>query len=192
LDSGGKLKHGFKANAERLALTYREALNIHACGALCAFKLANHLKINIHSATEFLTKQEDLSILSGGEKGVSEWSALTMDTKSGNKIIIFNPFNSEPRQQSDIMHELAHIICEHKHKRDKLPEINIPFGLREYDPEMENEANCLGSTLLLPKSCLFWARKSNLSIEETAERFNASQEMVKYRRNITGISKLGK
>ena len=38
-------------------------------------------------------------------------------------------------------------------------------------------------------TCLFWAKKRNLPYEEIAKYFNASADMVKFRMNITGISK---
>ncbi len=178
------LKRGFKANAERLAKQYREELKIHPCGALCAFKLAEHLSIPVYPATKFLTLESEIECLSNN----CEWSALTMPNYEGRILILHNPFHSKPRQQSDLMHELAHIICKHSHE-NVLHDLPVPFGMRNYDPEQEEEANCLGSTLQLAKPCLLWARKKGLNDEAVAEYFNASIEMVKYRMNITGISK---
>lgn len=101
------LKRGFKAQAERSAIKYREALHIHPCGALCAFELAKYLDVHICSALEFFPELKATDSLS------CEWSALTLVAQSGNRIIIYNPFHTEARKQSDVMHELAHIICKH-------------------------------------------------------------------------------
>lgn len=178
-----QFKRGFKTKAEKLSDEYRAKLNIQAWEPLCAFKLANHLNIPIYTATEILGENNYLDTLNNGE-----WSALTMPTKSLNRIIIYNPLNTPQRQQSDLMHELAHIICEHKRDLDKY-NFSIPFGMHEYDEVQENEAIYLGGALQLSKACLFWSKKRNLEYEEIAVKFNSSKEMVNYRMNITGIGK---
>lgn len=184
LASKNILRRGFKANAERLAKQYREELKLHPCGALCALKLAEHLRIPIYPATHFLKLEDETQWLSNN----CEWSALTMPNSQGRIIILHNPFHSTARQQSDIMHELAHIICEHKHEQNA-KELLLPFGMRNYNVEQEEEAKCLGSTLQLATPCLLWAVKKGLSITAIAEYFNASSDMVTYRLNMTGISK---
>jgi hypothetical protein len=182
------LRRGFKANAEKLAKEYREKLNFHPCAALCAFKLADHLEIEVYKAIEFVNSDEHLNLLSGANGQKCEWSALTMVAASGRQIIIHNHFHSEARQQSDLMHELAHIICEHKHD-PKEYDFELPIGLRSYNPIQEEEAKCLGATLQLATPCLLWASKRNLTYEEIANHFNSSMDMVKYRMNMTGIAK---
>lgn len=177
-------KRGFKANAERLAKQYREELSIHPCAPLCAFKLASHLNIPVYNATVFLDSPEDLNLLSNN----CEWSALTMTTKANNRIIIHNEFHSEMRQQSNIMHELAHIICNHQHNQVEY-DFDIPFGMREFNELQEEEAKYLGATLQLATPGLLWANKRNMTHEEISQYFNASQEMVTYRLNVTGIGK---
>lgn len=182
------LKWGFKSKAERLAKQYRVDLKIHPCAPLCAFKLAEHLNVPVYQATDFLTLPSDVKILTGINGNDCEWSALTMSTKAGNKIIIHNPFHSVARQQSDIMHELAHFICKHERHQVKY-DFEIPFGMRHFDEVEEEEAKCLGSTLQLATPCLLWARKNNMTKEDIADYFNASKDMVIYRMNMTGISK---
>ncbi|WP_321480138.1 ImmA/IrrE family metallo-endopeptidase [uncultured Bacteroides sp.] len=177
------LKRGFKAQAERLAEKYRTELEIHACGSLCAFALAKHLSIPIYPATDFLESETHIDLLKGENEMPSEWSALTMPTAKGNRIIIYNPYHSDARQQSDIMHEIAHIIC--KHKRSQLQyEFKIPIGMHEFDEVQEEEAKCLGATLQLARPCLLWARKKHMTTDQVATHFNASSEMVKYRKNM--------
>jgi Zn-dependent peptidase ImmA (M78 family) len=182
------LRRGFKSEAERKALTYRENLKIHPCAFLCAFKLAEHLNIPIFKATEFITLPEEIYLLKGSYNNKCEWSALTMGTNAGNTIIIYNPFHSEVRQQSDIMHELAHLICKHQHVQID-HDTELPFGMRSYDKIQEEEAKCLGSTLQLPKPCLLWATKRKMKKEDISSYYNASIDMVTYRLNMTGLFK---
>ena|ERR1035437_1540602 len=111
-----------------------------------------------------------------------------MITKVGNRIIIHNPYHSVARQQSDMMHEIAHIICKHE-RIEKEYDFEIPFGLREFDKVQEEEAKCLGSTLQLATPCLLWANKKSMTTEAIAEHFNASKNMVTYRMNMTGIAR---
>ena len=183
------LKRGFKAQAERLAKEYREQLNIHPCGPLCAFKLANHLKVPIYDVKEIVTQTNDLKIFSGGNGGDCEWSALTMTTEIGNTIIIHNAFHSPARQQSNVMHEIAHILCKNELIEPET-DFTIPMGMRFFDEVQEEEAKCLGATLQLASPCLLWAKKRNMTNEEIAAYFNASLEMVNYRINITGIARI--
>ncbi|MDB5151102.1 MAG: ImmA/IrrE family metallo-endopeptidase, partial [Mucilaginibacter sp.] len=179
------LKRGFKAKCERLALDYRSKLSIHVCNPLCAFKLAEYLNIPIYRATEFLTSPIEKEKLANDNFG---WSALTMVTSSGNRIIIINPYHSDARQQSDIMHELAHVICGHKQSFSNY-DFEIPLGMRHFDEIQEEEAICLGSTLQITRPGLLWALKRNYTVEQISSYFNSSIEMAKYRMQISGVIK---
>ncbi|MNL71025.1 hypothetical protein D3C87_1961100 [compost metagenome] len=86
------------------------------------------------------------------------------------------------------MHEIAHILCEHKVK--ELPQgVNLPFGMRDFDQLQEEEAIYLGATLQLSKPCLLWAKKRKMTNDEIASHFNASVEMVNFRMSVTGLNK---
>lgn len=107
-------RRGFKTKADNWSVEYRAKLFQQACSPLDAFKLAGHMNVHIYPASEILTSPDDLAQLAGKD-GFDDcgWSALTMDTVAGNTIIIHNHNHSDVRQQSNIMHELAHILCEH-------------------------------------------------------------------------------
>jgi len=188
LASKSNLKRGFKTKAEKIAKKYREELNIHPCAPLDAFKLASHLSVPIYNFGDFEEDKSKLNRVLNSENGRSHLSALTMTTAAGNRIIIHNTFHSAPRQQSNIMHELAHIICEHK-LANKDYGFDIPIGMREFNAEQEDEAICLGATLQLATPCLLWAKKRGMDKEQIASYFNASTEMVIYRLNLTGIAR---
>lgn len=183
-----KLRHGFKAEAERMSIKLREDMGIHPCEKLCAFKLAEHLNLKLIKATDLVSDAKSISLLEGTNGYKNEWSALTMLNNNGKRIILYNPFNSEVRQQSDLMHEIAHVLCKHELSSEG-HDFQVPFGMREYNPIQEEEAKCLGASLQLPKPSLFWARKRNLTNEQISQEFNASIEMVRYRMVMTGIYK---
>lgn len=182
------LKHGFKAKAERLAVEYRSKLSLNPADPLCAFKLAEHLGIGIFKATDFLKSDDEVVRLSGIGDNDCGWSALTMRAGSGNTIIIHNAFHTPARQQSNIMHELAHIICEHS-LEGTIYETPLPIGMRQFDKLQEEEAICLGATLQIGKPCLMWALSCKMSDAEIAAHFNASEQMVTYRKRLSGAEK---
>ena len=46
----------------------------------------------------------------------------------------------------------------------------------------------LGGCLQIPRRGLLWAKQKNQTISKVAMHFNASEEMVELRCNVTGIS----
>lgn len=179
------LPRGFKANAERIALQFRKDLNLDHSDPLCGFKLAEHLKITVYKPTDIFPPGTDVKKLVGTENKNNGWSALTMKQADNSTIIIHNHLHAPSRQQSDIMHELAHIICEHKYETHK--DIPLPTTMREFNLQQEEEANYLGSTLQITRESLLWALKRGMEIIAIAEHFNASSAMVKLRINSTGV-----
>ena len=113
----------------------------------------------------------------------SEFSAIVA-VIGAHKMVLYNAAHSAARQESDIMHELAHIICEHP--GDCL-QLNADIGLRRFDECHEEEAKWLGATLQIPDQGLFTLVKAGLSNEAIAQIYGASLEMVRFRRGTLGI-----
>jgi Zn-dependent peptidase ImmA (M78 family) len=179
------LKRGFKAEAERTAVRYRKELDLPEIAPLCAFKLADHLSIEVCKATEFLSLPEEASSMQAYDFG---WSALAMIPASGKKIIIHNPFSTPARQQSDVMHELSHIICGHTFNDEEL-DFEVPMGMRSYNELFEEEAKCLGSCLQITREGLLWGLRKKMTNHQLSEHFNASIEMIEYRVRMTGVNR---
>lgn len=182
------LPRGFKSKAEKIALEYRGRLNLLPHEPLCGFELAKHLNIAVHTPPSFFGDNTDIEALVGIPGKNSGWSALTMKTASSSTIIIHNHLHASYRQQSDIMHELAHIICKHE-QVSTIDGVNLPALMRSYNKQQEEEADCLGSTLQITRDGLVWAFRNKMSIEQMTEYFNASPAMVNKRINFTGIKK---
>lgn len=182
-----KFKRGFKKWADDKVIQLRKELGLYVSSPLCAFKLCEFLNIPIlePSSVQGLSEKHLNELLGNGSV---HWSAATIPLKEGKYIIVHNPTHSPARQQSNLMHELAHILCEHK-VSEKTKNIGLSGFLRNLDEEQENEAEWLGACLQLPRPALLYSLRKQMTLEEIANKYNASIDMVKYRINITGVQK---
>lgn len=183
--AGFKFKRGFKKESEEKAIFFRRELGLQPYDPLPAQNLSEYLNIKILTPSEILEKTSDSYKILMSSK---EWSALTMPCISGERIIIHNNKNSRYRQESDLMHELAHVICEHE-TPDSSRIDGIGILLRNYNEQQEKEAEWLGGCLQLPRDALLWHIKRCQSVKEIAEVFSASETMVRFRINSTGVNR---
>jgi Zn-dependent peptidase ImmA (M78 family) len=181
------LRHGFKAEAERTAVDYRKKLDLEPHDPLPAAMLADHLQVRILTPQDIPGMTSDiLGILLG--EGSYNWSAAIYE-REGKRYVIHNPTHSPGRQESNLMHELAHAHLMHTFSSLQTVIKNLLIPLRNYDKVQEAEAECLGSCLQLPQTALKYhtfARKK--SAEQIAEQFNASLEMVNFRLRMSGVN----
>ncbi len=180
------VKRGFKAGCERWAAQYRNELGIGPSEPLCPRVLARHLKVIIWTPEEIPNlPQETLEHLTATDN--SSWSAATLSHGNIN-LIILNSSHSPARQNSNLMHELAHLICGHKPSRLDIVNGGVML-LQSYDKTLEEEADLLAATLLLPRLALEEAKRQGLNANAIATRFKVSQEMATWRINMTGINR---
>lgn len=181
------MKRGFKKWAEEKSLELRSKLSLKYHDKLSAQDLAYFLGVVLINPLELygLSDQDKYNLFQSDN---SSWSAITIKNHSGEFIIIYNPTHSKRRNESNLMHEMAHIICEHEMERIMRTE-NFPWPLRDYNKSQEEEAEWLGGCLQLPRKGLVWGKSKGMNIENLADYFCASLDMVKYRLNITGIER---
>ncbi len=181
-----KYRYGFKKWSDDTSIALRKELGLYPSSPLCAFDLCKHLEIPLFVPDDIKgLSEKHLNNLLG--KGNNHWSAATIPVND-KFLIIHNPTHTSARQQSNLMHELAHIICKHKIPENKT-NLGVSGFLRNYDEAQENEAEWFGACLQLPRPALIWALKKKMSEDEIAKHFNASKEMVRYRIGITGVKK---
>ena len=180
-------KRGFKAWADKQAIEFRKSLGLLEHDPLCAFELCKHFKVQLLEPDDVdgLSAEQRKSLLL---EGSNSWSAATVPLGNNQYLIIHNPNHSPARQQSNLMHELAHIICRHE-VPISISSSEIIGILRHYDKGQEDEADWLGSCLQLPRPALLWAKKNGMTEEKISQHYNASLEMVKYRIGKTGVNK---
>lgn len=187
LDAKAKFYHGFKQDAERISLQYRQLLKLENHAPLPAKLLAKYIELDLKTPTDIPgLSEESLQDLYG--EGVDSWSGITLPTKYNGVVVIYNPKESIARRESTLMHEMSHIILNHKPSViGSTKAVSIP--LRNYDPVQENEASWLGSCLQLPRDMLLWCCKNKMNHNEIAEYSNASVKMVQFRINVSGVAK---
>lgn len=178
------MQHGFKTKAERIACELRAKLELAAHSPLPAKKLiVDHLEVLVLKPSEIPgLRPEVIHEISNG--GSEHWSAVTFYDASRRPLIIHNSNHAPTRQESDLMHEAAHIICNHP------PGKIIQAGglsLRSYNKDHEEEAKWLGACLQITRSGLFWAINRRMTMEQMVEYFGASEAQIRFRRNVTGV-----
>lgn len=176
------LKRGFKAEAEREAARFRKELGLAPNDRLDPRELARHLGVSIVDAGE-LVDVADLEELEHLQ--AFAFSAATFEIQD-KKIIVVSPLRNAGRQNSDIAHELAHVML--KHDLSEVREVDgMPF--RTCRPDEEEEATAFGGTLLLPRPLLLSAARRRASIEQIASQYEVTVEMARFRFNATGVAK---
>jgi hypothetical protein len=188
---------GFKANAETQSLAIRRQLGLSAIVACPARLVAGWYNV-IVTPLQCLPRvaQDNLQDLFPDADIVSRSAAHLSSRSCGfsaiavvisdYKMIVFNADNSPERQESDIMHEMSHIICEHP--GDCL-QLNADIGIRKYDAQCEEEAKWLGATLQIPDKGIFELVKRGYSTEQIANIYGCSLDMAIYRRRILAIDR---
>lgn len=163
---------------EAIATKRRIVLGFKAYEPLPAQVFIEHFKATILTPkTVPNAEPEQVKLLQDSN---SNWSAGII---SRNPLwIVHNSRHTLPRQQANLMHEFAHVILNHK-----MVSYNSKTGLPQRRQQDEDEAVYLGGCLQIPKRGLLWAKQKNKVISEVAIHFNASEEMVKLRCNVTGI-----
>lgn len=177
------MKHGFKQKAERLAMALRAELGYRGIDPFPARRLAGYLDYQVTRSDRLPDLQHEIArVVSCRDCG---WSAMVL-TASDARLIVYNPSESPARQESSLMHEMAHLLCGH-------PNTAFDLGggllLRRFDKECEEEAAWLGGCLQLPRDVMYMALRRRMTLEEIAEHFTASMQMVRYRYGKTGLKR---
>lgn len=160
----------------------RKELGLAAHDRLDPRELAQHLKISVVDAGELV----DVSELEELERlQAFAFSAATFKIE-GKDIIVVSPLRNVGRQNSDIAHELAHVML--KHELSEVRELEgMPF--RTCKPDEEEEATAFGGTLLLPRPLLLSAARRRATIDQIASQYDVTLEMARFRYNTTGVAK---
>lgn len=177
-------KRGFKAWCERVSLEERAELGLRTTDPLNPTKLADSLGITIWAPSDVPgLSQECIATLLYEDP--DSWSAVTLRL-AGADLIIVNSAHSVARQNSDLMHELAHILLAHTPTRVDVTE-DQQLLLRTHDGAQEEEASWLAGCLLLPRPALFAILRLGGATRDAAKKYGVSLDMLAYRIRVAGV-----
>lgn len=179
------MRRGFKAESERRAVAARATMGAEAIAKLCPWEYASYLDVIVLGADELDLPPVHFAQLL--QKDPSSWSGMTLD-EDNVKLIILNSAHSDRRKASTLAHELAHIELDH------VPaSVNVsPSGLTllsDYSDDQEEEADWLGAALLLPQAALLHHRGNGVSMQQIADLYAVSNDLVAWRCRMTGVEK---
>ena len=176
------LRRGFKAEAERLATDIWKAMGLSPGDCMDAPALARHVGCVVHPA-DALVDVAKLKKL----KRIQDDAFFACTFKlPGGHAIVFNPLMPETRRNSDIAHEVSHIVLDHRLSRlERLGDV----AFLSCDKQQEEEAAWLSGCLLLPRSALVHDLMRGMQSATIARNRVLSKEMVDYRRRVTGVDR---
>jgi Zn-dependent peptidase ImmA (M78 family) len=176
------VRRGFKAEAERLAERTRTQMGLRPSDRLSIRDLARHLNVDVIPADQLVDRArlEELEQLQPGA-----FSAAMFHLPDGRTVAVYNPCNRDPgRTNSDIGHELAHLLLDHD-----VREIQQLAGHTFFtcDPEQEEEATWLAGCLLLPRRLLLREAYNGANADSIAATYQVSEPMARFRLNTSGV-----
>jgi Zn-dependent peptidase ImmA (M78 family) len=177
------VRHGFKAQAERLSAQARQDLGLDPTSPLDPWRYAQHIGVLVldFEAIEISADCKKCLLQTDSES----WSGMTLK-EGGVTAIIVNPSHSRGRQSSTLMHELAHVILKHVPARVDVSTTGMLL-LSDYSEDAEAEADWLAAAMLLPREVLIRSRRRGEAITDIAATFGTSDQLCEWRLRMTGV-----
>lgn len=177
------LPRGFKAKANRIAVGLRHQMGLRCDAPIDLYDLAEkRLGLPVVPITAFSDVcPEHVAQLFEADKGAFSASLLPV---GDDRIILLNDGHSLRRQNSSLAHEIAHALLAHRPTQ--------PFdgtGCRNFDKDLEAQANCLGGHVLVPNEAAQRIVWSGRNLETICDEYGVSRRMLEYRLNTSGARK---
>ncbi|HSB96025.1 MAG TPA: ImmA/IrrE family metallo-endopeptidase [Spongiibacteraceae bacterium] len=182
-------ERGFKTWCEKYSVETRKTIGLAAHSPLDTMKLAAQLGVRVWTPHDVpgLSHETLAVLLRNDGKTPSCWSAVTLVVQE-KLVIILNSSHSPARQASDLTHELAHHIRGHEAREVDVTEDGLML-LKDYDKQLEEEADWLSGCLLLPRDALLSIKRRHLTDDDAAIEYGVSKKMLTYRMGMTGVNR---
>ena len=175
------LRRGFKSEAERIARRVQADLGLSAAEPIEPELIAELLGIEVKAGDELLPRERFQEL---EEIQPNAFSACTLRPSPDRVVIVHNPLSSKTRQNSDVAHELAHMLLGHDLSLvQRLGDVTF----LSCDPVQEEEAAWLSGCLLLPRALLLAEVRSRADAKDIANKYGVSERMAQYRLDVTGV-----
>ena len=175
------MRRGFKAEAERHAQELGRRLGYGERDPVELAAVATHLDVEVLAADEVVDRRR-LDLLN--ELQPDAFSAATFKLPAGKRIVVYNPLHPAGRTNSNIAHELGHLLLDHT---VRTIETVGNFKFVTCDAEQEQEADWLAGCLLLPRPLLYAAAKRGWNPAQIAAEYETSEQMARFRLNASGV-----
>jgi hypothetical protein len=177
-------RRGFKTWAEEIALRVRSKLKLLSTDPLDPLQLAGLLSVVVLGPDE-LSGLPDACRQRLSNDHSENWSAITV-ANGKHHLIVINKAHAPTRRNSDLAHELAHVILGHEPSM-MFASPGSGIALRTHNREQEDEANWLAGSLLIPRDALFSIRRRRLTDDEACREYGVSLAMLRFRLNASGV-----
>lgn len=117
------------------------------------------------------------------------WSGGFIPTvlPDGTRLCMLNPDQSHRRQKITLMEEICHLFLGHS---PSVLSLSGDERYRDFNKKQEQEAYGVGAAVLLPWRLFFPMLNKGVGVEDLAEAFDVTRELVLYRIKICGASSL--
>ena len=177
------LPYGFKAKANRIAVGLRHQMGLECHAPIDLYELAEEkLGFPVVPITAFNDVCPE-HVTQLFETDMSAFSASLLLVGDG-RVILLNDGHSLRRQNSSLAHEIAHALLAHRPTQ--------PFdgtGCRNFDKNLEDQANCLAGHVLIPNEAAQRIVWSDRDLESVCDEYRVSKRMLEYRLNTSGARK---
>lgn len=173
------LRRGFKANANRISLRLRRSLELRPEDPIDLALIAARLQIGIVPLTDF-ARECPSAVRQLTITDRAAFSAATLPI-ADRKIIIYNDSHDPGRQSNSIAHEISHVLLGHPFT---LP-IDVS-GCRNVDRDLEDQANWLGPTILIPNEAAMHIVQTGLETQAACRLYKVSEPLLRMRTNASG------
>lgn len=168
----------------------RRLLNLSPTQLLDPYALAERVGLRLVDVCvlcEQLGAEIKKSVLVTGKDG---WSGgvFARPLPDGTLVCILNSTHGARRTKITLMEEVAHVFL--KHKPTGLTRSADGLRMRDYDKGQEEDAYGIGAAALMPWTAFFRALNTGATISRLAEDYDLSEQLVRYRIQITGAYRL--
>lgn len=171
---------------EPVALELRRLVTTSLSDSLDPWLLAPKVGLRVvdgSTAFDCLDPADRLHVLGDGSR---DWSGgvYPEPLPDGTRLCILNPRHSARRCRITLMEEVVHAHL--KHKPTTLVLSAEGMSVRDYDPQQEGDAYGIGAAALLPWSPFFNALNNGVGVNDLAEAYDVTPQLIEYRIKITG------